>query len=184
MPRPGNKAEKLDGRIRDIDRELRELRKAMRELERTGRTNYVAPAPRIRRPSPAPAAATSPGVAPAVPGPAAEPERAAAALRDAPAAASAAPIEYFETGTSEAVRGGSDGAPLPYPPWRRAAPPPGASPSEPLAADDKQRFANYFSSGFLPGRPLKGERHTQRNRAIAMIVVVVVLAYILYRVIL
>ena len=181
MLRPGNKAEKLDGRIRDIDRELRELRKAMRDLERTGRTNYVAPVPRARR---APSAASAPGAAgPASAAPENVPEAVPPEAVGASAAGAGVPIEYYETGTSEGVRGAADSLPLPYPPWRRATPTPAASTSEPLAADDKRRFANYFSSGFLPGRPLKGERHTQRNRAIAMIVVVVVLAYVLYRLI-
>ena len=38
-----------------------------------------------------------------------------------------------------------------------------------------QRFANYFSSGnFLGGRPMKQEKSVQRNKAVFMIVVVIV----------
>lgn len=49
-----------------------------------------------------------------------------------------------------------------------------------LAKDE--RFASYFSSGgFLGGRPLRQERNIQRNRAIAMLLVVgIVLLWVFY----
>ena len=48
-----------------------------------------------------------------------------------------------------------------------------------LLQDD--RFTNYFSSGsFVGTRPSKGEGRVQRNKAIFMIVVVVVFGFILY----
>lgn len=181
MFRSNPKPEKLDGRIREIDRQLRDLRKAMRDLERTGRTNYVPPFPRERRPPPsAPESAADAAAARIVDSPV-EPST----MEPSRPVASGRPAEIFETGTGELPRSVHDaGAPTPYPPWRRHASPPPVAAGDLPDTDEKRRFANYFSSGpFLPGRPLKGERHTQRNRAIAMIAVVVVLAYILYRVI-
>ena len=45
-----------------------------------------------------------------------------------------------------------------------------------------QRFANYFSSGnFLGGRPMKQEKSVQRNKAVFMIVVVIVVAFSVFR---
>jgi hypothetical protein len=45
-----------------------------------------------------------------------------------------------------------------------------------------QRFANYFSSGnFLGGRPMKQEKSVQRNKAVFMIVVVIVVAFSVIR---
>lgn len=45
-----------------------------------------------------------------------------------------------------------------------------------------QRFANYFSSGnFLGGRPMKQEKSVQRNKAVFMIVVVIVVTFIVIR---
>ena len=45
-----------------------------------------------------------------------------------------------------------------------------------------QRFANYFSSGnFLGSRPMKQEKSVQRNKAVFMIVVVVLVAFSVFR---
>ncbi len=45
---------------------------------------------------------------------------------------------------------------------------------------DRERFAHYFGSSFLRGPPPDVERRVQRNRAIVMLVVVAILAYIVY----
>lgn len=64
----------------------------------------------------------------------------------------------------------------------------GQSLSEPVggpknkAVMKDQRFANYFSSGnFLGGRPMKQEKSVQRNKAVFMIVVVIVVAFSVFR---
>ena len=45
-----------------------------------------------------------------------------------------------------------------------------------------QRFASYFSSGnFLGGRPMKQEKSVQRNKAVFMIVVVIIVAFSVFR---
>ena len=45
-----------------------------------------------------------------------------------------------------------------------------------------QRFAQYFSSGnFLGGRPLRQEKSVQRNKAVFMIVVVIIFAFSVFR---
>jgi hypothetical protein len=47
------------------------------------------------------------------------------------------------------------------------------------------RFASYFSSGnFLGGRPLKQEKSVQRNKAVFMIVVVIIVAFSVIRLVL
>ncbi len=48
-----------------------------------------------------------------------------------------------------------------------------------------QRFANYFSSGnFLGGqRPMKQEKSVQRNKAVFMLVVVIIVAFSVFRLI-
>ncbi|MCX7817975.1 MAG: hypothetical protein N2652_01995 [Kiritimatiellae bacterium] len=65
-----------------------------------------------------------------------------------------------------------------------AAPPPGASVGRPGRAiappPDRERFAHYFGSSFLRGPPPSVERRLQRNRAIVMLIVVAILAYIVY----
>lgn len=64
-----------------------------------------------------------------------------------------------------------------------------AAPSEPASArgsrgsslrTDRQRFAHYFGSSFLRTPPPSVERRLQRNRALVMLIVVAILAYIVY----
>jgi len=51
------------------------------------------------------------------------------------------------------------------------------------AAPPPERFANYFSSGsFGKARPLGYEKKLQRNKAIFMVIFVVLVGYVLYRV--
>jgi hypothetical protein len=58
---------------------------------------------------------------------------------------------------------------------------PAAGPKNRAVMKD-QRFANYFSSGnFLGGRPMKQEKSVQRNKAVFMIVVVIVVAFSVFR---
>lgn len=50
-------------------------------------------------------------------------------------------------------------------------------------ASEPERFANYFSSGsFGKTRPLGYEKRLQRNKAIFMVIFVVIVAYVMYRV--
>lgn len=74
---------------------------------------------------------------------------------------------------------------------RPTAPAESVSPSraEPAAAvgsrphhigADRERFAHYFGSSFLGGPPPSVERRVQRNRAIVMLILVAILAYIVY----
>lgn len=56
-------------------------------------------------------------------------------------------------------------------------------PRKTAAVSNDERFANYFSSGGFLGKhvPLRQERSVQRNKAIFMIVVVIVVAFIVYQ---
>lgn len=58
-----------------------------------------------------------------------------------------------------------------------------AAPAAPKKVASKdERFANYFSSGsFGKSGPLSRERKVQRNRAIFMILVVALVAFLVYR---
>lgn len=66
----------------------------------------------------------------------------------------------------------------PYP----SMPAQGAGPKN-RAVSKNERFANYFSSGgFLGGHaPMKQEKNVQRNRAIAMLIVVGIFAFIVFQ---
>ena len=88
------------------------------------------------------------------------------------------------------VRAGDTGTPTPPAsmpaanvPWR---PPPRSAPHSVDMFDpqeEKRRFANYFASGsFLGAKPLREERRFQRNRAIAMLIIVAAFAWVLYRI--
>ncbi len=59
-------------------------------------------------------------------------------------------------------------------------PPPVAEAArKPAAKDD--RFANYFSSGnFLGAKPLRQEKNVQRNKAIFMMIIVVIVTFSVY----
>ena len=49
--------------------------------------------------------------------------------------------------------------------------------------EEKRRFANYFVSGsFLGAKPLREARRFQRNRAIAMLIIVSLFGWVLYRI--
>jgi hypothetical protein len=45
---------------------------------------------------------------------------------------------------------------------------------------EKERFAHYFSGHLFRGPPVSEERRVQRNRAIVMVVVVLLVGYVLY----
>lgn len=63
----------------------------------------------------------------------------------------------------------------------QSMPEPSGGPKNKAVMKD-QRFANYFSSGnFLGGRPMKQEKSVQRNKAVFMILVVIVVAFIVFR---
>lgn len=89
-----------------------------------------------------------------------------AAAQHAPA--STAPVEAVNQPMDE---------PLPA-----AIPPPG---SRRLPSRGSDRFANYFAGHFQRGevRPLNRERKIQRNKAIFMVLFVVLVGYLVYRMI-
>ena len=63
----------------------------------------------------------------------------------------------------------------------QSLPEPSGGPKNKAVMKD-QRFANYFSSGnFLGGRPMKQEKSVQRNKAVFMVVVVIVVAFSVFR---
>jgi hypothetical protein len=63
----------------------------------------------------------------------------------------------------------------------QSLPEPSSGPKNKAVMKD-QRFANYFSSGnFLGSRPMKQEKSVQRNKAVFMIVVVIVVAFSVFR---
>ena len=74
----------------------------------------------------------------------------------------------------------------PEPEARPAAEPraplaPGMAPRNP-SANETQRFANYFASGsFGKARPLGRERRVMRNKAIFMLLLVALFAFVLHR---
>lgn len=78
--------------------------------------------------------------------------------------------------TLAAAEAGVDPAPAP-----RAAPAPGMAPRNP-GPRETERFANYFANGsFGKARPMGRERQVMRNKAIFMVVVVALVAFLLYR---
>jgi len=76
--------------------------------------------------------------------------------------------------------GAADGAP---PPGYGRAEQAQAEAQRQRAASKDERFANYFSSGgFLGGaKPLKVEKNVQRNKAIFMVVIVILAAFTVFR---
>lgn len=68
--------------------------------------------------------------------------------------------------------------PSALPPSARTRPPTGRPGWGPV--EDKRRFANYFSGSLLGARPVREERRLQRNRAIVMLIVVAIVAYVVY----
>lgn len=167
MPRPiHTPATGIDAKLQDIDRKLREVRKAMKDASR-GRpvvVPHAAAAPRIARPvweAPRPADPVAP--APSAPHPEA----------DAPGPTRAVPVAPDTRWTPPAPRA----EPEPVQP-RQTRPADGRPARGPF--EDKQRFASYFSGSFIGARPLREERRVQRNRAIVMMFVVAVAAYIVY----
>ncbi len=72
----------------------------------------------------------------------------------------------------------------------RAAAAPAAPPAPPETApavrrhrvEGDERFASYFASGgFLGAKPMKQEKNFQRNRALFMIVVVIIFGFIVWK---
>lgn len=69
--------------------------------------------------------------------------------------------------------------PTPTAPLPRAEPAAAGRRTSPVETD-RERFAHYFGSAFLGRPPPSVERRLQRNRAIVMLIVVAILAYIVY----
>ena len=68
------------------------------------------------------------------------------------------------------------------PPVAKARPVPGMAPRNPSA--NPERFANYFANGsFGSARPLSRDRKVMRNKAIFMLILVALVAFVLYRVV-
>lgn len=71
--------------------------------------------------------------------------------------------------------------PAPEPPPARTASAPGMAPRNPAPRGPEQ-FANYFSSGsFGSTRPLGHERRVMRNKAIFMLILVALAAFLVYQ---
>ena len=144
----------LTRRLKEVERELDSVRRDMKVHSRTLRRADVRPMPSGLR-TPKPRVEAPPSAPP--PSPSAGKER--------PEAGSAAGLPAAERDSgadAERVVGGSDrGYPRP---------------------DTDRRFANYFVSGNMDSvRPLRQETRIWRNKAIAMIVVVLlVLVWVLW----
>jgi len=144
----------LDARLREIDRRLREVRKAIRKAEK-GLTARV----------PETVTASAPAAAPTL----RRPSTAAQARRPSQSPPDAELFQLpSDPRTAEPVGGGSSrsGPPAGRPGWGQI--------------EDKKRFANYFSGSMLSPRAAQESRRVQRSRAILMLIVVAVLAYIVY----
>ncbi len=71
--------------------------------------------------------------------------------------------------------------PVPAEPELRPAAAPGMAPRNP-GPRETERFANYFASGsFGRARPMGREKRLMRNKAIFMLVVVALVAFLFYR---
>ncbi len=76
----------------------------------------------------------------------------------------------------------TDEGALPGPPVAKSRPVPGMAPRNPHA--NPERFANYFANGsFGSARPLSRDRKVMRNKAIFMLILVALVAFVLYRVV-
>lgn len=148
----GSKAEKsaLDARLAELEAELKRVKKNVRLVAKTGR---AAPSPVARpkmRRSPAPEPAAPPTPPPEAPAPPPDLFSLAQQRHTPPPAAS-------------------------YGSGRPARMEPAAAP----ALEDKDKFGRYFTSGsFVASRPMGEERRLFRNKAIFMLVLVVLVAFI------
>lgn len=149
----------LENRLRELEKEADIIRQDMKVLSRAmKKPDQLAALPRLKSHRIAPPPRQIPHVAPpAVP----SPERPAAAppgdLFPESPVASPPPRELPTVGETASER-----------------------PRSHMSRDE--RFRNYFGHGsFLPARPLKQERRVQRNKAIFVLVVVVVFGFIVYR---
>lgn len=71
--------------------------------------------------------------------------------------------------------------PVEVTPPPRPAPAPGMAPRNP-SPRETDRFANYFASGsFGKSRPMVRERRVMRNKAIFMLILVALVAFLVYR---
>lgn len=93
-------------------------------------------------------------------------------------------LRAAEAGASPAPDETSAPAPATPERPRAAAPPHASTPTDararPVPPPDRERFAQYFSGSFLGGRPEAEVRRLQRNRALFMLALAVVLGYVLW----
>ncbi|MBP7831297.1 MAG: hypothetical protein KA248_15420 [Kiritimatiellae bacterium] len=163
----------FERRLKELDREARQVRSDLKALHRAlEKPERLASAPRPRSLQKRPAAVTPPQRE--------DPVRQADKAADEAAEAAAAP----PPGELFAWR-----PPVPVREKKRKAeepPPAPAAPADPARKGARflkdERFTNYFASGsFVGSPPAKGEGRVQRNKAVFMILIVIVVGFILYR---
>lgn len=166
MPSSSGSKSALERRLRELKKESSLVRDDIRSLSKALKTtdDHVS-IPRLKsdryaRPAVPPPTRRDPVAAPA-------PPPAAAGEQHAPHA-----------GLFEWAKGAAGREPKP---GRPAPPEPVNGGPRNTAVRQDERFANYFSTGnFLGGKPLKRERSVQRNRAIVMLVAVIIFAFIVF----
>lgn len=147
----------LQRRLRELEEEEKALRQNMKLLERQTRALAAESADLPRA-----ASRSGPRIASTVP----RPGYGGDADAHPPAVEQAADVAAGDAGAPPAPAPGGRGAAAQRPP-----------------AKGDERFASYFASGsFGRTRPLGHERRVQRNKAIFMVVFVVIVAYVMYRI--
>lgn len=190
----------IDRRLRELQREMSRLNTNIKDCTRTPRnpdesTTHRAPAPATpSKTQPAPSPVPQAPIAPELPEPAAEVASAPAvthlepALDDVTDAASAAPaadlaqkarndlFAHVSKGPAEDVRQPDLFTSSRVGTLSESNRHPGEGQT------DRERFASYFMAGHFQNlRPLRHERRMMRNRAILMLVLVVILGVIIWR---
>jgi hypothetical protein len=146
---PTSKKSAIDRRLKELEKESKLLRGEVRSLSKAvKKPESLAASGRFRPPPPEPRPPRTPERSA---GPAHRPERPAGQFNWGPRGPAAPPKPEAAVGS----------------------PPAGEPQRNPVEKD--KRFANYFSSGGLMGtRPLRQEKNVQRNKAIFMIVLLVI----------
>ncbi|HOW97228.1 MAG TPA: hypothetical protein P5567_05575 [Kiritimatiellia bacterium] len=164
----------FERRMKELERESRRVRADLRTLTKAlDKPERLATVPRPQ----SLVARERPVAPPRREDPVTSPEEAAppsgGAVADAPP-----PGELFAWRSPAAARPASPRAPEPAAPRAGRMVEPTRKAGH-LLKDD--RFANYFASGsFVGAPPVKGEGRVQRNKAVFMIFIVVIVGFVLY----
>lgn len=159
----------LARRLRELAEEEKALQQQMKALARQAR--------RLEDELPSGRAAPPPG--PRVRGSAAPVESSAPPTPPRSDVVTAPEMDILMGDAPAALPRGVPAAARPVSPGYAATMPAARKP----AAPPPERFANYFSSGsFGKARPLGYEKKLQRNKAIFMVIFVVLVSYVLYRI--